>query len=88
MDFAVPWDKNVVAKEEEKFTKYSPLAREVRNLYRVRTRVVPLVVGCLGVVSGRLAGWLKELGVPDVLGGMQTSAVIGTTLILQKVLSL
>ena len=88
VDFAVPWDKNVVVKEEEKLSKYSPLAKEVRKMYRVKTRVVPLIVGCLGVVSGRLAGWLKELGVPDVLGGMQTSAVIGTTLILQKVLSL
>ena len=88
VDFSVPWDKNVVLKENEKVAKYSPLAKEIRKMHRVSTKVVPLVVGCLGVVTSRFVGYLKDLGIPDVLGGMQTSAVIGTTLILQKVLSL
>ena len=88
VDFSVPWGKNVVLKENEKVAKYLPLAKEIRKMHRVSTKVVPLVVGCLGVVSSRFVGYLKDLGIPDVLGGMQTSAVIGTTLILQKVLSL
>lgn len=87
VDFSVPWDRNVVTKEGEKIEKYSPLAKEIRKLHRVSTKVVPLVVGSLGIVSRNLEGYLKDLGIPDVLGGMQTSAVIGTTLILQKVLS-
>ena len=40
----------------------------------------------------RLVGWqgffFTDLGILDVLGGMQASAVIATTLILQKTLSL
>ena len=88
VDFAVPWDKNVVTKEDEKMAKYSPLALEVRRVYGVETKVVPVVVGALGVVSKRLEGYLKVLGVPDVLGGLQTSAIIGTTNILRKTLSL
>ncbi len=58
------------------------------KMHQVSTKVIPLVVGCLGVVSSWIEGYLNDLGIPDVLGGMQTSAVIGTTLILQKVLSL
>ena len=50
--------------------------------------MVQLVIGSLGIVSSNLEGYLKDLGIPDLLGGMQTSAVIGTTLILQRVLSL
>ena len=57
-------------------------------MYQVLMKILPLVVGCLGVVSGLLKGFLKDLGIPDVLGEMQASAVIGTTLILQKMLSL
>jgi len=57
-------------KEEEK--KYSPLAHQVRKLYSVSTRVVPIVVGSLGVVTRRLEHSLKELGIPDVLGSLQT----------------
>ena len=47
-----------------------------------------LVVGCLGVVSNGLEGLLKDLEIPVVLGEMKASAVIGTTLILQKTLGL
>ena len=57
-------------------------------MHQVLTKIVPLVVGCLSVVSGQLEGFLKDPGIPDVLGGMQTTAVIGITLILQKRLSL
>ena len=88
IDFAVPWDKNVVAKENEKCGTYAPLALEVRRMYGVKTQVIPVVVGALGVVSHRLEGYLKELGISDVLGGLQTSAIIGTTNILRKTLNL
>ena len=88
VDFSVPWDKNVWVKENDKVGKYSPLALEVRRMHGVDTRVVPIVVGSLGVVSNRLGGYLKELGIPDVLGGLQTSAIIGTANILRKTLNI
>ena len=88
IDFAVPWDKNVRNKEVEKVCRYSPLAREIRRMHKVSTKVVPIVVGSLGVVSTRLEGYIKALGIPDVLGGLQTSAVLGTAITLRKVLSL
>ena len=88
VDFAVPWGRNVVRKEEEKITKYSPLALEVRRMYGMSTKIIPIVIGSLGVVSKNLPGYLRDLQVPDVLGGLQTSAVVGTTIILRKVLSI
>ena len=88
VDFSVPWDRNVMRKEDEKILNYSPLAEEIRKIHRVSTKIMPVVVGALGVVSGRLAGYLKDLQVPDIMGGLQTSAIIGTTIILKKVLSL
>ena len=74
-------------KEREKVERYGVLAKEVRCMYGVATVVVPIVVGALGVVSSRLAGWLKELGIPDVIGGLQTTAIVSTAAILRKVLS-
>ena len=35
-----------------------------------------------------VGAFLKELDIPGVLGGMQTSVVVGTTQILQKTLGL
>ena len=59
VDFSVPWDKNIVSKEEEKILNYSPLAKEIRKMHRVSTKVVPVVVGALGVVSRNLVGYLE-----------------------------
>ena len=77
-----------MSKEDDKINNYSPLVKEITKRHRVSAKVVPLVVGCLGVVSCRLGQYLKELSILDVLGGMQTSAVVGTTQILQKILGL
>ena len=88
VDFSVPWDKNIVLKEDEKINNYSPLAHEIRKLHKVKTKIVPIVVGSLGVVSKNLTGYIKQLDIPDVLGCLQTSAILGTTIILRKILSL
>merc|ERR1711965_562994 len=37
IDFCVPWDGNVKAREDEKMEKYSSLATEIRSTYRVQT---------------------------------------------------
>ena len=87
VDFAVPFDSNAARKETEKMEKYENLAAELRRMHGVRVEVVPIVVGTLGVVTKNLVGFLKRLGVGDVVGGLQTAAVIGTAAILRKVLS-
>ena len=75
-------------KEDQKTTNYDSLTTELRRMYGLFTVfVVPIVVGSLGVVSSRLAGNLKKLGIGDVVGGLQTSAIIGTAAILRKVLN-
>ena len=82
----IPWNKNVANKEDEEIINYSPLVREIKKLHQISAKVVLLVVGCFGVVSCRLEHYLKELGIPDVLSGMQISAVVETTHILQRIL--
>ena len=71
-DFSVSWDKNIVTKEDEKIINYSPLPKEIRKMNQVSTKIVPLVVGCLGVVSGWLEDFFKDFGISDVFGGMQS----------------
>ena len=82
----MPFDCNVATKEE-KVAKYKDLAAEVSRMNSVKVEVVPIIVGALGVVSKDLVGWLKRLGLDDVVGCLQTSAVIGTSAILRKVLA-
>ena len=48
IDFAIPYDSRVNAKEMEKTEKYQDLAREVEKLWDIRTKVIPIVIGALG----------------------------------------
>ena len=76
------------AREDEKIEKYSQLASEIRAIYKVKTECIPIVIGALGTVPKRLLGFLKDLGIPDVIGCMQTCALLGSQRILKNVLSI
>ena len=88
IDFCIPWDGNVKAREDEKKEKYAPLAEKIRSIYKVRTETIPIVIGALGTVPKRLPGFLHDLGVPDVIGCMQTCALLGSQRILKNTLSI
>ena len=68
--------------------RYLPLAREIRKLHKVKTEIVPVVIGALGTVPKRLPRYLNQLGIPDVIGSMQVGMLLGTTRILKNVISL
>ena len=87
IQFSVPWDKNVLLKEEEKVSKYIPLAKEIRKVHKVSTKIIPIILGSLGTVTTKLKGSLNELGLGQILGGLQTSVLIGTHNILRKVIN-
>ena len=88
VEFSVPWDKNVLLKEEEKVRKYIPLTKEIRKVHRVSTKIVPIVLGSLGTVTPLLKHHLKEMGMEYILGSLQTSVLIGTHNILRKVMNM
>ena len=88
IDIAVPGDCRVDEKEKEKMERYEELAREIRRLWEVHTKVIPVVVGALGVVPDGLEQHLKTLDIeakPDLL---QKIALLGTARILRRVLDL
>ena len=88
IDFSVPNDKNVVTKEKEKVDHYRELAKEIRKMYHVKTKILPIVVGALGVFSNNLEGYLKELDMAYIRRTLQVSAILGSTIILRKVLNM
>ena len=63
IDVAIPEDSGVKEKEAEKVGKYQNLARELRRMWEVKTKVAPIVLGALGKVPLRLKGNLKDIGV-------------------------
>ncbi|XP_072173963.1 uncharacterized protein [Diadema setosum] len=86
VDVAVPGDSRVAEKEKEKIEKYQDLARELRRLWNMRTKVIPIVVGALGTTPKQLRRHLDDVGVPDRVQTLQKAALLGTARILRKVL--
>ena len=87
IDIAVPGDSRTWAKEEEKIDKYEELAWELRRIWNMQTKVIPVVVGALGTVSSRHLNFLAELGVDVSFETIQKTSILGTAHILRKVLS-
>ena len=61
IDVAVPEDERVRAIEEEKVEKYQDLATEVRKMWGVRTKVIPIELRALGTIPLRLKENLRTI---------------------------
>ena len=89
IDIAILDDRRVKEKETEKIDKYQMVRDEVRSLWKKdKVIVLPVVIGALGAVSQRFAGYIKNFGVEIRLEIIQKTALIGTARLLRKVLSL
>ena len=75
-------------KELEKLEKYQLLKDEIAKLWRMRkVIVVPVVIGALGAVSVNFKEYMKRIGVNVRLEVIQKTALLGTAMILKKLLS-
>ena len=87
VEFCVPFDGNVATREGGKVDRYVPLSLEMARMYKLRVKVVSVVVGALGTVTKDIEEAMTAMGIPDVVGGLQTTAVVATAAILRKVLT-
>jgi len=85
IDIAVPADAGVEEKEHEKMDRYQDLAKELKRLWKVETKVIPIVVGAQGTVAKGLEKNLKKDG-SNVAVELLQKAALGTSQILRRVL--
>ena len=76
IDFAIPYDSRVNAKEMEKIETYQDLAREVQKLWNIRTKVIPIVIGALGTTPKKLSRRLDDLGIGTRIVELQKTVII------------
>ena len=48
--------------------------------------IIPIVIGAIASISKRAKTWYDKLGVPEFIGSLQLSAILGTAHLLRKVL--
>ena len=65
------------------------LKEEVQRLWKMKSvTVLTVVIGALGAVSQRFAGYVNKVGANIKLEIIQKTALLGTARLLRKVLSL
>ena len=88
IDVSVPADANVSAKEFEKKYKYKDLELEIQRSWKMKTKVIPVVIGALGVISQDFLSYLDEIPGELCSKELQKITIMGTAHILRKTLSM
>ena len=63
IDFAIPGDPRIEDKVKDNKEKYQDLGRELQNIWNVKVKIMPLVVGPLGAIPKQLGNRLKQIGI-------------------------
>ena len=77
-DFLVSGDSRFKEKEKEKIEKYLDLKRELKKIWNVRLKIIPLVVGSLGAIAKQSSNRLKETGITAEKWQVQKTVLLGT----------
>ena len=72
--------------QNEKVEKYQDLAREVRRIWQVKVKVIPIEMEALGTIPKALKSNLEDIGVDIDVEVLQKSVLLGTARILRKLL--
>ena len=84
IDFACPYNGRVQNKELEKIEHCQDLARELRKIWNMKNKVIPLVIFALG--TSPIRNWSKEIGIETQIPELQKTALLNTARILRSVL--
>ena len=63
IDFACPFDSRIEKREKDKMKGYHNLKRQLKKIWDMPVKVIPVVVGALGTTSNKLKQGLCDIGV-------------------------
>ena len=87
IDVVILVDRNVIKKEAEKILKYKDLTIEIQRMGKVKTRVIPVIIGATGTISKSLRKYINNIPGNHEVKELQKTAILGTAHILRKVLT-
>ena len=88
IDMTNPSERNTSVKELEKLRKYKDLEIEIVKMWHLRTVIVPVVIGALGLINKNVEKHIQKLPCELSLREMQKITLMGTARILRKTLSI
>jgi hypothetical protein len=60
IDAAIPEDRNVIKKEDEKILKYKNII-EIYHMWNVKAKVIPVIIRAIGTISKSLIQYLSSI---------------------------
>ena len=88
MDVAVPSDQNISLKEFQKLSKYKDIEIEVTKMWKLKTKIIPVVIGALGMIKKGTQNFIDQIPGKLSLQEMQKIVLTNTAHILRKVFSI
>ena len=64
------------------------MGRELQNIWNVKVKIIPLVVGSLGAIPKHFGNRLKQIGITVGTAQVPKRVLLGTARILRKVLEI
>ena len=86
IDVAISGDRNVIKKEAGNILKYKDLTIEIEHMWRVKTRVIPVIREATGTISKSFRKYISNISGNHEVKELQKTAILGTAHILRKVL--
>jgi hypothetical protein len=87
IDVAISGDRNVIKKEAEKILKYKDLTIEIHRKWKVKARVIPVIIGATGTISKSFRNYVSSIPGNHEFRELQKTAILGTAHIRRKVLT-
>jgi hypothetical protein len=78
-------DRNVIKKEAKKILKYKDLTIEIQCMWKVKTRVIPVIIGATGTISKSFRKYISNIKGNQEVKELQKTVILGTAHILRKV---
>ena len=82
IDVAVPSDQNISLKEFQKLTKYKDLEIEVTKMWKLKIKIIPAVIGALGMIKKRTQSFIDQTPGKPSLQEMQKNVPTSTAHVL------
>jgi hypothetical protein len=77
----------VIKKEAEKILKCKDLTIEIQGMWKVKTRVIPVIIGVTENNSKSFGKYITNIPGNNEVKELQKTAILGTAHILRKVLT-
>ena len=79
-------DRNLIKIEAEKILKYKGFTIEIRRMWNVQAKVIPVIIGATGAISKSLGQFLSNRRGKHAIMELQRTAILGIAHILREML--